>query len=170
MYIKLTGAILIIAGCGGYGILMAVNHRRETAALRQLTHVMEQMICELEYHLTSLPELCRFAAAQSKGPVRAFFLALAKAMDEQVSPDVGICTVTALKEINNLPDHASAQLQSLGQTLGRFDLPGQLTAFERCKQSCMAQLEVMEHQQAQRLRSYQTLGFCAGAALAILLF
>lgn len=170
MYLKLTGAILIIVGCGGYGILMAIHHRRETAALHQLAQVMEHMICELEYRLTSLPELCRFGAQQSKGPVKTFFLALAKAMDEQVSPDVGICTITALKEIGSMPSYTSAQLQSLGQTLGRFDLAGQLTAFERCKQSCIAQLEVMEHQQAQRLRSYQTLGFCAGAALAILLF
>lgn len=170
MYIKLIGAILIVAGCGGYGILIAANHRKETAALRQLAHVMERMICELEYRMTTLPDLCRFGAEQSKGPVQCFFYALAKAMDEQISPDVGICTVTVLKEINGLPSHAASHLQSLGQTLGRFDLPGQLTAFERCKQSCMMQLEVMEHQQSQRLRSYQTLGFCAGAALAILLF
>ncbi len=170
MYIKLAGAILIIVGCGGYGILMAVNHRRETAALHQLTQVMERMICELEYRLTPLPELCRFGAEQTKGSLRDFFLALAKAMDEQVSPDVGVCTITVLKDMSGLPSQVSAQLQSLGQTLGRFDLSGQLTAFERCRQSCMAQLEVMEHQQSQRLRSYQTLGFCAGAALAILLF
>ena len=65
---------------------------------------------------------------------------------------------------------AIAQLQALGQTLGRFDLTGQLTCMERCRQSCMGQLEVLEHQQSQRLRSYQTLGFCAGEALAILLF
>lgn len=170
MYIKLAGAILIIAGCGGYGILMAVNHRRETAALHQLARVMERLICELEYRLTPLPQLCRFGAEQSKGTIKVFFLNLAKALDEQVSPDVGICTIAALKEISGLPSHAAAQLQSLGQTLGRFDLPGQLTAFERCRQSCMAQLEVMEYQQGQRLRSYQTLGFCAGSALAILLF
>ena len=170
MYLKLTGAILILAGCGGYGMMMAMSHRREVAALHQLAEVTERMICELEYRLTPLPELCRFAAEQTKGAVRMFFLALAKAMDEQVSPAVGICTVTALKATSGLPRYAAAQLQALGQTLGRFDLTGQLTSLERCKQSCLGQLEVLEHQQSQRLRSYQTLGFCAGAALAILLF
>ena len=93
-----------------------------------------------------------------------------KVMEEQVSPDVGLCTVLALKETTALPSSASAQIQALGQTLGRFDLMGQITSLERCKQSCLCELEVMEHQQSQRLRSYQTLGFCAGAALAILLF
>lgn len=170
MYIKLAGAILILAGCGGYGIMMAVNHRKEVTALHQLVRVMDAMICDLEYRLTPLPELCRFGAEQTKGPLKAFFISLAKAMDEQVSPDVGICTVTALKQTSGLPSFASAQLQAMGQTLGRFDLTGQLTCLERCKQSCTGQLEVLEHQQSQRLRSYQTLGFCAGAALAILLF
>ena len=170
MYLKLTGAVLILAGCGGYGIMMAMSHRKEVAALYQLIRVMDAMICELEYRLTPLPELCRFGAQQTKGPLKVFFQTLAKAMDEQVSPDVGICTVTALKATSGLPSFASAQLQAMGQTLGRFDLTGQLTCLEQCKQSCMGQLEVLEHQQSQRLRSYQTLGFCAGAALAILLF
>lgn len=170
MYIKVIGAVLILAGCGGYGIMMAMNHRREVAALHQLVQVMEGMICELEYRLPPLPELCRFGAEQSKGAVRTFFLELARAMDEQISTDVGICTIAALKRTQGLPSQASSQLQALGQTLGRFDLTGQLTSLERCKQSCLGQLEVLEFEQPQRLRSYQTLGFCAGAALAIVLF
>jgi hypothetical protein len=47
MYLKLTGAILIVVGCGGYGIMMAMNHRKEVNALHQLVRVMEEMICEL---------------------------------------------------------------------------------------------------------------------------
>lgn len=170
MYIKLLGAILIVAGCGGYGIMMAVNHRREVNALHQLVLVMEKMICELEYRLTPLPDLCRFGAQQTNGALRTYFAELARTMDTQVSPDVEICSAAALKNTSGLPSCAAAQLQILGQTLGRFDLPGQISGMQRCKQSCLGQLEVLEHQQPQRLRSYQTLGFCAGAALAILLF
>ena len=170
MYIKIIGALLVLVGCGGCGILMATFHRREVAALHQLVHTVDVMISELEYRLTPLPELCRFASTQSKGVISAFFLMLADAMDKQISPDISCCTVSVLKRMENMPSHASAQLQSLGQTLGRFDLTGQLSALEHCRKACIAQLEVLEHQQGQRLRSYQTLGFCAGAALAILLF
>lgn len=170
MYLKLTGAILILTGCGGYGIALAVSHRREAAALHQLIRVVDRMSCELACRLTALPELCRFGAEQCGGPLQTFFLKLAKNMDGQVSPDVGMCVLAALKETVALPSYTSAQLRSLGQTLGRFDIQGQLTSLERCRQSCQEQLEVLEHQQTQRMRSYQTLGFCAGAALAILLF
>lgn len=170
MYLKLIGAILVIAGCGGYGVIMAMNHRREVAALRQLTCVADKMICELEYRLTPLPELFHFASRQTKGVLCRYFSEFAKVMDEQVSPDIGDCCTVALSRISGLPGHTAAQLQALGQTLGRFDLTGQIRALEQCRESCQGQLEELEYQQPQRLRSYQTLGFCTGAALAILLF
>lgn len=169
MHIRLIGALMIILSCGGYGIMLAVAHRREVAAMKQLSNILNSMICELEYRVVPLPELCRFGAQQGSGAVSAFLRALADALDKQISPDVGICTVVALKETKNLPKFAAAQLQMLGQTLGRFDLSGQLTSMEHCRQACLGQLEVLEHQQPQRLRNYQTLGFCAGAAVAILL-
>ena len=169
MYIKLIGATLILASCGGYGIMMALMHKREVAALRQLLRALDVMICELEYRLTPLPTLCRNGAEQVKGSVGNCLNALACALEGQVSPDVGVCMTEALKNTPALPKYAAAQLQVLGQTLGRFDLSGQLTNLGHCKQACLGQLAVLEHHQSQRIRSYQTLGFCAGAALAILL-
>ena len=170
MYIKLVGARLILAGCGGYGIMMAVNHKREVASLRQVICVAEKMICELEYRLTPLPELCLFAAEQTKGALRAFFLTLVQVMDAQISPDLAECTGQALMQTTGIPDFTAAELQALGKTLGRFDLNGQINALQQCIRSCENKVEALEDQQPQRLRSYQTLGFCAGAALAILLF
>ncbi|MBE6933697.1 MAG: hypothetical protein E7462_01400 [Ruminococcaceae bacterium] len=170
MYLKLIGSLLILAGCGGYGLMMAISHRREVAALHQLVQATDAMLCDLEYRLTPLPELCRFGGEKAKGAVGSCLCALAEALDRQVSPDVGECVLCALKATKSLPRYAAAQLQAFGQTLGRFDLSGQATSLEHCKQACLGQLEVLEHQQPQRLRSYQTLGFCAGAALTILLF
>ena len=170
MYIKVTGAVLILTGCGGYGLLLAHNHRKEVSALHQLADVLQHMICELEYRLTPLPELCSFGAVHTKGALRNFFLALSEKMDEQATADVAQCVEMALKETAGLPGYVTSQLRQLGQTLGHFDLQGQVTGLNQCRDACLAQLEAMEHQQAQRLRSYQTLGFCAGAALAIILF
>jgi hypothetical protein len=52
--------------------------------------------------------------------------------------------------------------------LGIFDLPGQLKGLEEAQQVCQRALEQLEKGQAARLRSYQTLALCAGAALTIL--
>lgn len=170
MYIKVIGAFLIIAGCGGCGVMLAHNHRREVKALHDLAVVLERMICELEYRLTPLPDLCRFGAEQCSGAVHDYFLALAGELDKQTAPDVRLCICTALETAVSLPSQAALQLKAMGQTMGRFDLSGQLTSLQQCKQSCVGKLELLEHRQTERLRSYQTLGFCAGLALAILLF
>lgn len=170
MYIKLIGAGLIIAGCGGCGIRIAMLHRREVSALHQLVQVLDGMLCELEFRLTPLPELCRLGAEYAGGAIQAFFLTLAEKMDSQLSPDVRQCTIEALKQTKGLPAQAAEELETMGQTLGRFDLQGQINALRHCKQSCLNRLKALEHQQTERLRSYQTLGFCAGVALAILLF
>jgi len=53
--------------------------------------------------------------------------------------------------------------------LGRFDLPGQLEGIQAVRKRCEESLESIRKNRNERLRSYQTLGVCAGAALAIIL-
>ena len=53
-------------------------------------------------------------------------------------------------------------------TLGRFDLPGQLRGLESAIRSTEEALRQLRDGAADRRRSYQTLGLCAGAAMAIL--
>ena len=52
--------------------------------------------------------------------------------------------------------------------IGRFDLEGQLQGLESVRVYCRDQLDNLAKDRDVRLRSYQTLGLCAGAALAIL--
>ena len=56
----------------------------------------------------------------------------------------------------------------LGESLGRFDLPGQLRGLEAIRRETEQTLQEVHAQRENRLRSYQTLGLCAGASLAIL--
>ena len=60
-------------------------------------------------------------------------------------------------------------LRDLGRSLGRFDLDGQLREIEFLKENVSSAFSKLTTEQDARLRSYQTLGLCAGAALAILL-
>lgn len=169
MEIKLIGAVLIIAGCGGYGWMMANNHRREVESLRHLAGALEYMTAELEYKLTPLPALCMDMERIVDGCIGQIFGKLGRILEVQAYPNVPDAMAAALRETKGLPLLTAKQLLSLGKTLGKFDLPGQLRGLESCRMDCCHQLEELEHNQAQRLRSYQTLGFCAGVALAILL-
>lgn len=168
MSYKWMGAILVIAGCGGFGFSIAAGCRREERLLRQLIQALQYMQWELQYRLTPLPELCRQTGKAASGVVRDIFLGLARELDWQASPDVSGCMSAALKRNRELPRNLKRLFLQLGHCLGRFDLQGQLLGLESVRAACEGELAVLNKNRDVRLRSYQTLGLCAGAALAIL--
>ena len=168
MSIKLIGTIIVIAGCGGFGFRLAASCRREERELRQLLSVLDQIQCELEYRLTPLPELCRLAGEVSSGNLHRFFSLLSSELEQQIAPDARCCMNAAISQ-SDLCRTAKQLLYDLGKTLGRFDLPGQLRGIEAIRREGKLALDKLTSNQDVRLRSYQTLGLCAGAALAILL-
>ena len=168
MNYKWIGAILIIVSCGGFGFSLAAAQLREERTLRSLICALDFMECELQYRLTPLPELCRQAGNDAKGCIRETFLALAEELEAQVSPDAASCMNAALSTVRDIPRHTREALALLGQSLGRFDLAGQLKGLDAVRLTARRQLDAITTNKEPRLRSYQTLGLCAGAALAIL--
>ena len=155
MMLKWIGAVLIIFGCGGFGFSLAAAHRREEKSL-------QQMISGLDFMQ------CRQTARQLSGSVQALFLNLAKELDNQICPDAAHCMAAALYQTENLSAHCREAARNLGKTMGQFDLEGQLTGLEAVRSQCRVRLAELTNGREVRLRNYQTLGLCAGAALVIL--
>lgn len=168
MSIRIMGAILIIAGSAAFALAMASTWRREEAMLHQLRRGLEYMSCELGYRLTPLPQLCRNASQSVTGQVSRVFLALAQELEQQLEPDASSAMNAVLERVE-LPGQIHNLFQELGTTLGRFDLTGQLRGIEAAAASVENALRRTREDRAGRLRTYQTLSLCAGAALAILL-
>lgn len=168
MTIKIIGAICILAGCGVMGFRIAAEHRKEVAILRDIAKSIQYMICELQYQMTPLPELCVRTAGQACGVVERIFRQLSRELDSQVSPDVYRCMNAAIEKTSALTKQSKVILQMLGQGLGRFNLSGQIKSLESVGKECNRVLEETTKDQTVRLRNYQTLGICAGAALVIL--
>ena len=168
MSIKWIGAILVVAGCGGVGFSMAANYRRETWTLRALVRALDYMTCELQFRLTPLPELCRQAGKECGTSTGRTLTALAEELEHQACPQAEGCMQAALARQRDVPPSAVTALDLLGRSLGRFDLEGQLQGLEQVRLHCRRTLAEMEAGREQRVRGYQTLGLCAGAALAIL--
>ena len=164
---KWIGAMLVITGCGAVGFTMAWAHKKEERLLSSLKSALDFMACELQYRLTPLPELCRLVGKNQKNLVGEMFLKLGWELEQQILPDVEYCINQALKDAS-LPKRVLEGFHLLGKNLGRFDLQGQLKGMESVRYYCDRELEAMSRNRDERLRSYQTLGLCAGAALAIL--
>jgi len=168
MSIKIFGAFLVLFGCSGFGFSMAAAQRREERELRQLLKGLEYMECELQFHQTPLPQLCRMASGVTVGSVQDVLFSLARELDKQMEPEPAGCMELVLQQRFRISLQVQGILRSLGQTFGRFDLPGQLRGIASVKGECQERIRELSDGRDSRLRSYQTLGICAGAALAIL--
>jgi stage III sporulation protein AB len=115
-----------------------------------------------------LPVLFHQVAEGSSGALKKFFQSVSEEMDAQISPDAGCCMKIVLEKSNDLPNRLHQALMMLGESLGQFDLEGQLKQIAAVKKHCESGLAAISDQRENRIRSYQTLGLCAGAALAIL--
>ena len=167
--IKLFGVILVVSACGGVGFVLASNHKREENALQQLVCILDFMMCELQYRITPLPVLCGMVGREFPQLPGRIFAELAGEMELQIYPDAECCMGVVLSRCRDLPPITKNEIIQLGRSLGRFDLEGQLRGLEAVRQDCRVRLEQLSENRDNRLRSYQTLGLCAGAALAILL-
>lgn len=169
MEYKWVGAVLILVGCGGFGCSIVAGVKKEERELNRLIGLLGFMESQLQYRLTPLPELCHQAGKNVGGSVGEVFCNLSRELQWQSAPDAAGCMAAALRRNHDLPPTLRQMLLTLGITLGRFDLDGQLKDLEEIRTSCREQMEYLRRDQDNRFRSYRTLGLCAGAALAILL-
>ncbi len=165
---KILGAVLIIAGCFGVSLGMCRSIRREQRALEELLSALEWMVWELNDQMPPLAQLCRGASEQCGGPVARVLDHLALELEGQVVPDAAACMAAAISSVSSLPPLTAQQLLLLGKNLGRFDLQGQLAGLESAASRCHLCLDNLRADSSTKLRSYQTLGICAGVALVIL--
>ena len=168
MNYKWIGALLVVVGCGGFGFSLASSYRKEESMLRQILSVLDFMECQLQYQLTPLPELCRMAGRGSSGTIRDILIFCAQELEQQISPDAYSCMICAVAKAAPITYSVRQVFAELGKTLGRFDLSGQLKGLDGVRTLCNNKLRELESNRDVRLRGYQTLGLCAGAALAIL--
>lgn len=169
MSYKWIGSILIIGSCTGFGISIALRQMREESLLRQLCRIIDEMLWELPFQLTPLPELVRHAVEHDSGMLGALFQAVAEQMDRQVLPDALSCMQSELHENIAAYPRLRKSLLLLGTSLGRFDLTGQLKGLTSVREQCQQELQELHSDRSSRLRSYRVLGLCAGTSLVILL-
>lgn len=168
MSLKWIGAVFVFAACGGVGYSMAAAHRREEHFLRSLLELLNFMEHELQYKLTPLPQLCHLTADQANGILQEVFCNLEQELNWQTAPDACSCMYAALQKSREIPASVRRLLIQLGNSLGRFDLEGQISGLQAVHCRCSEEVAWCGKDREVRRRSYQTLALCAGAALVIL--
>ena len=142
--IRMIGAALVVLSSGAVGFGFARAVKLQCAQLEGLLWALDTMQSEMSARLTPLAQLFSGLSACRQKDVAAFFAEAGRALSAQ-------------------------PLYGLSLNLGRFDLESQLAAIERTKASVTAALLALQGQKRARCRSYETIGICAGLALAVML-
>jgi stage III sporulation protein AB len=166
--VKWIGALLIMLGCGGVGFLTVAYYKREERALHEFIVALQHMNCELQYTGASLPLLCRSAAQRCGGSVGQVLERLGEELEAQISPNASACMHAAVRKQKYLPEKAERCLLQFGDSLGCFDLPGQIKSMEAVEKFAKLELDELRENKEARCRTYQTLGLCVGFALVVL--
>ena len=167
--LKFIGAALIVASCGFVGFGISRNHKKTISELEQLLVSLDYMQMELQYQKTPLPSLCQRTAEHVSGKIGRIFHCFAQELDKQVSPNPSVCMANTIDRYSDCSAELQPLLVHLGKVLGKFDLQGQQKGIEAVQCEVKAKLDALSVNKENRMRGYQTLGLCAGAAVAILL-
>lgn len=148
--------------------MIAANARREMSTLRQLISALDFIECELSYRMPTLAQLCRLAASITNGCIKRLLIRIAEELEMQKSNSVDQCVIAAIQHCPDLPPLTAQRVMELGKSLGKFDLTGQVKCIRGINSENIRLLDQLSVDNITRIRSYKTLGLCAGAALVIL--
>lgn len=165
---KWIGAVLTVAAGSFCGMTAAGTYRREEQNLRQLLHLLEWMICQLQCKAFSLPQLFRGASQRCNGFLQDIFSDAASFARDNAAPDIRTCVERAVSGKRITPK-AKQILELLGASLGEFDLNGQLRQLESVRIECQRMLQEQTSEAPGKVRCCRTIGVCIGCAIAILL-
>ena len=168
--LRLIGAALVTLSASLVGFGFARGVRRQCAQLEGLLWALDFMQAELSARLTPLQLFSALSACRQKD-VALFFEAAGRALSVPSGCTVPVSFKRGFQASPGLsPGQEAVQtLYGLSTALGRFDLESQLAAIERAKGSITSVLLQLQAQKRARCRSYETIGICAGLALAVIL-
>lgn len=164
--IKIIGIVLVLCGAGGFGIGKAAQFYRQMRHLREFSHALEILKCEMNYSLAELPKLCKITAKRSGSTAARFLSDYAQALEEGLPR-----TKSAQKAMEklSLPNDAQMALLELFGSLGRYELAGENRLIQLSQHRVKAALERCEKEKKPLAKGYAALGICTGLALVILM-
>ena len=168
--IRLLGAVLLMAGCGGLG-LSAVNRLDSRVRdLRELSAGLEILQRELGWRLAPLPEALEAAASGTHERAARFFAYCAQGSKQLAGTPFRTLWSRGLERSPlRLSREDRALLEQLGPVLGRYDGDSQRQAVENVLTGLYRQQAQAEDDRRRLGRVYGVLGLTAGLFLTLVL-
>lgn len=171
--LRLLGALLVLAGTGGLGHLMAMGLVERSANLRRLVAALQHLESEIVFAALPLPQALRRTAQAVGGEVGKFLTGLAAALDQHDGrvPAVIWQETLAIHGPELLLTPAEREvLTTLGAALGGSDRGDQAKHLALARAELQRYADEANEKAAKGKKLWYYLGFSAGAFLVLLFY
>ena len=169
MIYRLFGALLLILGFGGVGFLINRKRRQELRMLQQMNRFLDNVICDLRYRQAPLQQLINSSLDILSGELQVLLKRFSNELEAQISPDVSCCMSAVISSGENLPASVRNILTALGQSLGRYDIQGQVRCLEGIQIACKTNSTNLADELDRSSHCRQAYALGAGAILALIM-
>ncbi len=169
---KLALCILILISCCGAGVVKALEFSYRHRQLREIHRSLKRLQTEIQYAKETLPVLLENSSKEESGLLSAFYKEVCEGL-KKGEKSFYECWNAAFSEIYNRSSLVKEDKEifiQLGQELGKSDLPGQKSAFERFFLRLEEQINEAAEIKKKKGKMYQSLGFYGGILIVLLLF
>lgn len=172
MWMKVIGAGLVIASCTGLGAETARQLKERRKLLETLKRMVSQLKGEILYSNLPLPTAFLRTGQRSSGAAAAFFLSVAKRMEETggVSFEEVWKSETEIFLNNCFLDVSEAEgLRAFGACLGYLDRDMQERTMNFYMEELEQGIQALRKVEAEKCRLFQGLGVLGGLLLTVIL-
>lgn len=172
MWLKLVGVVLIIGGCGAYGLFSANRLHKRIENIISVRLALGYLEKEINYLHSPLPIALSRSAQNVDEPARSFFNNVSKDLQNRAGITVTEAWQQNLNDLRAISELKNEELELLGilsAELGRSGVEEQLKMFAMIQE----QLKLLEEKARQeevagrKLRVYG--GFAFGATVVLML-
>lgn len=168
--IRWLGAVMILCASSAVGIRMAGEVRKSLKLYQSLIAGLRQMESEIAYRSLPLGELLASQSEQFPPPLKEVFADASRRIGLSPGVPFGIHMRRAVQTVSDrLPSAMAEILCDLSDQMGREDPAAQTAALEAAADRANRELEEIRRGKKERCRNYETIGVCAGLALAVIL-
>ena len=172
MWMKLSGAVLVIFACTGLGISSVLRLRARLALLETLKRMVSQLRGEILYANAPLATAFGRLGRRGGGKAASFFLAVS----EELEQEAGECLETVWKRqaAAHFPEELlhkkeREQLLRLGESLGYLDRDMQEKTIQLYLEGLELSLAALRREEPEKSRLFVGLGILSGLFLTVIL-
>lgn len=170
--LKLVGAILIVGGCLGLGLVKRQKLIMRVQVIEELLHILDLLKSEIRYGKATLPECCRHISEHIGEPYRNFFHQVFLHMQQNTGENFESVFEEKFRICcSSLPIEETDRKEFLQFVSSNSFMEDrmQLGTIEKTQDTLRHKLEILEKDNAEKCRMAVGLGAMSGLFLIIIL-